>query len=918
MSSDETCIDLDDSDKNNDITVNFDNLDTIEPATDDSYYGSLFNILRNTTETVLYDNSDYGEYLKIIPPETNIISGALNVIFKCKYEYGLSVPNYMKSILMSDDDITKNTFFSNMKDMISSEYFIASFDSVSESGTTDTNVPVNIKLDDTSSVYINNIYDKRTYYKKTDVYQALAEIMYMFNLLIDKVIEYDWRATENTNTNTNTYYDVDDTNCTIYPTKYIISDEDKKTAACYSVVSTFFNTSGTTSTITGVGPHHIYKQFMHTLLLPAILHHVINRYETSRISDFFYYLGYIPEGSECDMVYPTNDDETTGIVFGSVEASSAYSQCDFRDYEQTYISGSDNIDPTLWWAGSDVGYDASNTKDPVNKLTSLKESTDNDETVLKTTKDIVTFPRDDRVFEYLTYKYAADILYEIELVIKRMNYYPVLLKRFHDTCLNEESGFAKTSILYYEPIIGFPFFISTLAGEQATKTCSTNLIEDSSLNLSQMTNNVIRDVSISTDDSTSIIYKYGNSMINGDGNLSMWVLLPNILTSLNMSVNYELFGSSDTVYSPTSLLYIRMSPSQTDVLSGAYRRTVKLQYIYSDEDVDDTINSTDEYVLNSSGKLKFTSEADLNTLITPISELLEDYYKSYIVNITYNFINSDVMNNSKKTYSLAKLYDGCAKLESINFGDSFGLLGITNMSYMFNDCSSLKSVDTSKFDCSKLTNCSYMFKGCSAVESIDISSFISKNEPVVNSMFSNINTHEWELYVQSSFLYYLINNKVLSIDDDLSDELDDVITSDSKEVLDVKCEGTVIKTVSVYSSSYKASGIKNKSVNHISKYDANSQSTSKTITFSFEYDSINSVQYVSVNHGSHCTVKCLTDGASNGASDNTSNDTSDGASDNTTNTNVNNYNNTMPNKLIRCSYKQAYTSVPLFLWDVNN
>lgn len=48
----------------------------------------------------------------------------------------------------------------------------------------------------------------------------------------------------------------------------------------------------------------------------------------------------------------------------------------------------------------------------------------------------------------------------------------------------------------------------------------------------------------------------------------------------------------------------------------------------------------------------------------------------------------------------------------------FSTQNVTNMSYMFSGCSSLKSIDVSHFDTSNVTNMSYMFSGCSALTTI--------------------------------------------------------------------------------------------------------------------------------------------------------------------------------------------------------
>jgi len=62
---------------------------------------------------------------------------------------------------------------------------------------------------------------------------------------------------------------------------------------------------------------------------------------------------------------------------------------------------------------------------------------------------------------------------------------------------------------------------------------------------------------------------------------------------------------------------------------------------------------------------------------------------------------------------------------------------ITNMSYMFFDCSSLKEINLSSFDTSQVTNMSYMFYSCSSLKEINLSSFNTNQVTDMSGMFYN-------------------------------------------------------------------------------------------------------------------------------------------------------------------------------------
>ena len=64
---------------------------------------------------------------------------------------------------------------------------------------------------------------------------------------------------------------------------------------------------------------------------------------------------------------------------------------------------------------------------------------------------------------------------------------------------------------------------------------------------------------------------------------------------------------------------------------------------------------------------------------------------------------------------------------------------LTNMSYMFYNCSSLKELDFSSFNSNRVTNMSYMLYNCSSLEKLDLSSFNTNQVTNMSHMFDSIN-----------------------------------------------------------------------------------------------------------------------------------------------------------------------------------
>ena len=68
--------------------------------------------------------------------------------------------------------------------------------------------------------------------------------------------------------------------------------------------------------------------------------------------------------------------------------------------------------------------------------------------------------------------------------------------------------------------------------------------------------------------------------------------------------------------------------------------------------------------------------------------------------------------------TMQNIFNGCSSLEGVLFGSGFVNANVTNLAFMFRDCSSLVTLDLSGFDTFEVTNMYFMFSGCSNLESI--------------------------------------------------------------------------------------------------------------------------------------------------------------------------------------------------------
>ena len=113
--------------------------------------------------------------------------------------------------------------------------------------------------------------------------------------------------------------------------------------------------------------------------------------------------------------------------------------------------------------------------------------------------------------------------------------------------------------------------------------------------------------------------------------------------------------------------------------------------------------------------------------------------------------------NARPTICYAWFF-GCNDLTVIEGLEYLNTENVTNMGEMFYYCSSLTSLDVSKFDTRNVTNMYEMFDGCSSLTSLDLSNFKTQNVTDMGWMFSycvNLAT----IYASDKFVTtaYLLN-----------------------------------------------------------------------------------------------------------------------------------------------------------------
>ena len=162
----------------------------------------------------------------------------------------------------------------------------------------------------------------------------------------------------------------------------------------------------------------------------------------------------------------------------------------------------------------------------------------------------------------------------------------------------------------------------------------------------------------------------------------------------------------------------------------------------------------------------FNNINNIDEKITTINIFKEDDVKRKIYNGQYRFEKkgkyfihyhldnsatdlSDMFNNctslikiymptlkDNKITSMKNMFNRCASLREINYLPSFNTKNVTDMSNLFSGCSSLKKINLSSFNTEKVNDMSELFRECNSLTEVTLKSFNTKNVENMSSMFA--------------------------------------------------------------------------------------------------------------------------------------------------------------------------------------
>ena len=178
-------------------------------------------------------------------------------------------------------------------------------------------------------------------------------------------------------------------------------------------------------------------------------------------------------------------------------------------------------------------------------------------------------------------------------------------------------------------------------------------------------------------------------------------------------INLKPITSTDSTFFPTNIEQLRI-PKLTNLNKLFYRFRYDSNYTYS---------WSPQY-------FEFhPNPTNMSYMFFQCKYLTDDMMAQFIPHLS-NF-------NTSQVTSMSFMFENCSSLTSLDLSN-FNTSKVTDMDSMFENCSSLTSLDLSNFDTSQVTSMHRMFENCSSLTSLDLSNFDTRNVTGYNKIFGNV------------------------------------------------------------------------------------------------------------------------------------------------------------------------------------
>ena len=186
-------------------------------------------------------------------------------------------------------------------------------------------------------------------------------------------------------------------------------------------------------------------------------------------------------------------------------------------------------------------------------------------------------------------------------------------------------------------------------------------------------------------------------------------------------------------------------------------------YIYLNDDEENNIKNTDncrtiiipseENQINQVKLIWNTKLSSLNGILANLQNLIEvdlsKFDASEVEDMTYMFQDSSSLEsinfgnfNTSKVKSMSCMFYGCSSLTNLDLS-SFDTSKVTVMRLLFFGCSSLTSLNIENFDTSETLDMEFLFFNCSKLQYLSLKNFDTSKVEKMNFMFCQCNSLEY-------------------------------------------------------------------------------------------------------------------------------------------------------------------------------
>ena len=199
---------------------------------------------------------------------------------------------------------------------------------------------------------------------------------------------------------------------------------------------------------------------------------------------------------------------------------------------------------------------------------------------------------------------------------------------------------------------------------------------------------------------------------------------------------------------PLMLLMLLLLPAgmvaQTEASSSKYIATYEssTQTLTFKENVGETLPENSVWVIDRQRVATIKNKLGNGTIVHIV---FDKSFSTYTPTTLYGFfmdltkletITGLEYLNTEKVTDMSSMFSSCSSLTSLDV-TKFNTANVTDMRSMFENCSSLTSLDVSHFNTEKVTKMHRMFYRCSSLTSLDVTHFNTVKVTDMNSMFSS-------------------------------------------------------------------------------------------------------------------------------------------------------------------------------------